>query len=137
MLHQLFIEHDASGVCGVLRDVHQARTGDPQHDLLGVQVRRTGGGIKAQTGKRGGGGRGVVALCTAFDYVSLGGTQHFFRRRHGSRWTVALLFSFLPKAAQKGVYPILSTANIRPGMRLLTWSSGTEKHIVTVRPQGG
>lgn len=33
------VEHDAGGVCGVLRDVHQAWTGYPQHDIFGVQVR--------------------------------------------------------------------------------------------------
>lgn len=31
--------HDPRRVRRVLRDVHKARAGDPQHDLLGVQVR--------------------------------------------------------------------------------------------------
>lgn len=33
-------EHDAGRVCGILRDVHQARASHPQHDFSGVQVGR-------------------------------------------------------------------------------------------------
>lgn len=29
---------DTGGIRGVLRDVHQARPGNPQYDLVGVQV---------------------------------------------------------------------------------------------------